>query len=117
MTSQLNLQTLKCIRRHDLTNKDEFEIWIDGNKWYASVIDKDQSIKVPDNKAMCAFSGKAKVELYEASGRADHVTQKQIGTSYKITETNPPLSPMDFKTTGTHYTLSFSVTPVTATTT
>lgn len=115
MASLLTLNTLKCIRPHDLTGKEEPEIWIDGRKHWATVMDKDESTKVPDVESGYEFTDKVKVELYEASGRAGHVTKKQIGTAYKITETNPPPSPMDFKTTGSHYTLSFSVTQVVTT--
>jgi len=114
MTAQLNLNTLKCIRQHDLTGKDEPEIWIDGRKYFATVLDKEGHAKVPAADSAIRFTGQIKVELFEASGSADHVDRKQIGTAYKVTESNPPPSPMDFKTSGSHYTLSFSVIPVTA---
>ena len=47
MTSQLNLKTLKCIRQHDLTGKDEPEIWINGRKYFATVLDKEGHVNVP----------------------------------------------------------------------
>lgn len=109
MSATLNLKTLKCIRRHDLTGVDEAEIWIGGRKYWATTMDKDQSKTVPDSEAPYLFTGSVKVALYEASGRAGHVDKKQIGTAFTVTETNPPLSPMEFKTTGAHYTLTFSV--------
>lgn len=110
MSAQLNLNTLKCLRRHDLTGVDEPEIWLDGRKYFATTLDKDESVKVPANTY--EFTGQVKVELFEASGSAGNVDRKQIGTAYKVTEQNPPPSPMDFKTSGAHYTLSFSVAAV-----
>jgi hypothetical protein len=112
MTSQLNLKTLKCIRQHDLTGKDEPEIWINGRKYFATVLDKEGHVNVPAADSAIQFTDQVKVELFESSGSADHVDRKQIGTAYKVTESNPPPSPMDFKTSGSHYTLSFSVSPV-----
>ena len=112
MTAQLTLKTLKCLRQHDLTGVDEPEIWVDGNKYYSKPLDKDGHFNVPAPDDVIRFSGSIKVALYEASGSADHVDRKQIGTSYKVTESNPPPSPMDFKTSGSHYTLTFSVSPL-----
>ena len=110
MTSQLNLDTLKCIRRHDLVGLDEPQIWIDGRMFFATALEKDGKAQVPG--APYEFTGEAKVELYEASGSAGNTTKKQIGSAYRVTEKNPPPSPMDFKTSGAHYTLTFSVNAV-----
>jgi hypothetical protein len=74
MASLLTLNTLKCIRPHDLTGKEEPEIWIDGRKHWATVMDKDESTKVPDVGVGLRVhrQGEGRVVRGERAGRPRH---------------------------------------------
>ena len=115
MSSYLKLKTLKCLRQHDLTGKDEPMIRIDGDDYWRGVINKKEDVEVMASTAVgYQFTGSVTVALYEESGSAGKTSRKQIGSTYTLREVNGPPSPMDFKTSGTHYTLEFTVEPVPA---
>jgi len=109
MTSHLSLKTLQCIRKHDVTGKDEPQIMLDGQLYWNGVIEKGEDLPVlGPNDEPYEFTDNVTVEFREANGSKS----TRIGSVYTLKEKNGPNSPMVFKNAGTHYTLTFTIVPV-----
>jgi hypothetical protein len=98
----LELKTLRCKRRNDLTGKDEPRIKVDGDPVWNGVVAKDGSVtigvKVP-------FEDTASVIAEEMN----NTRPKQIGDAAIVRETGNPKF-LTFKTSGTWYEVDFEVT-------
>ncbi len=103
--AKINLVSLRCVRRQDVTGKDEPEILIDGfSKWYG-VVGKGET--VPLRPVFEDFGGRQSVTLTlrERNGPSNKV----IGTR-RVTAGHPDPQPVDFKTSGAHYELRYTLT-------
>lgn len=101
----LNLTSLTCLRRQDLTNNDEPQIVVDGKVKWNGVIKKGQTVNlVPTNVSIGTV---AKVVLNELDGKKS----KQIGQEAQIDVEHPGAQPLVFKTSGAHYELFYSLAP------
>jgi LuxR family transcriptional regulator, maltose regulon positive regulatory protein len=98
----LELVTLECHRKHDLINKDEPQITVDGITVWNGVMAK--GAKADLRPTSVHFNGRAEVTLQEVSNGKP----KQIGDEVTVRENGNPAS-MNFKTSGTWYELVFTV--------
>jgi hypothetical protein len=98
----LELVTLECHRRHDLVNKDEPQITVDGITVWNGVMGK--RAKADLRPASVHFNSRAEVTLQEVSNGKP----KQIGGEVTVRENGNPAS-VNFKTSGTWYELFFDV--------
>lgn len=99
----LELTSLHCKRKQDVTGKDEPRITVDGNEKWSGVMEKDETKNlVPTN---IPFTGKVVVRLDEMNG--DNPTP--IGGALVVSSTGAGPQPHDFKTSGAHYQLYYRV--------
>ena len=98
----LELVTLECHRKHDITGRDEPEILVDGRTLWNGVMRKGDTADLRPTHV--SFNGHIGVTLKEVSnGKAT-----QIGDEVTIRESGNPPS-VNFKTSGTWYELIFRV--------
>ena len=98
----LGLVTLECHRRHDLDNKDEPQITVDGiTVWNGDMGFRTRTDLRP---ASLHFNSRAEMTLLDVSGGKP----RQIGDEITIRENGNPAS-VSFKASGTWYELYFEV--------
>jgi len=98
----LGLVTLECHRRHDLDNKDEPRITVDGiTVWNGSMGFRTRADLRP---ASLHFNRRAEMTLLDVSGGKP----RQIGDEITIRENGNPAS-VSFVASGTWYELYFEV--------
>lgn len=101
--ARINFISLKCVRKQDVTGKDEPEIWLDGKKRWDGVMKKGETaVLMP---LFEDFEESIKVELKERNPNKS----KLLGTK-TVWADRPEPQPVDFKTAGAHYELVYSVT-------
>jgi hypothetical protein len=105
----LELKTLRCIRKQDITGKDEPRLKVDGTPVWNGVVTKDGSV---DIGASVPFEGQATVIAEEMN----NTKPKQIGAAVIVRESGNPKF-MTFKTSGAWYEVDFEVTASTSSTT
>lgn len=106
----LDLLKLECIRKNDLSGKDEPQITVDGDPVWNGVVAKDSDVKID---VQIDFTGSVEVVARELNG----TKPKQIGPAAVVRETGNP-DFLTFKTSGTWYKVYFQVTrPTTSTST
>jgi hypothetical protein len=99
----LQLTSLHCQRKQDVTGADEPRIVVDGKVAWRGVMNKgDTENLVPTN---VPFDDVAEVKLQEMNGDK----AKQIGATIEISATQPSAQPAVFKTSGAHYELYYSI--------
>ncbi len=98
----LELKTLRCIRRKDLTGKDEPRIKVDGDPVWNGVVAKDGSVAID---VTAAFEGEVSVIAEEMN----NTKPKQIGAAVLVRESGNPKF-LTFKTSGAWYEVDFEVT-------
>jgi len=105
--ANLKLKTLRCIRKQDITGKDEPRIKVEGQAVWNGVVSKDGSVNIGVD---IAFTGQASVTAEEMN----NTKPKQIGDAVLVRETGNPKF-MTFKTSGCWYEVDFEVTASTST--
>jgi len=98
----LELKTLRCIRKQDVTGKDEPRIKVDGDAVWNGVVAKDGSVTIG---VQVPFEETASVIAEEMN----NTKPKQIGAAVLVRETGNPKF-MTFKTSGAWYEVDFVVT-------
>lgn len=98
----LELSSVDCVRKRDVSGSDEPRIKIDGDVVWNSVMTKDDNDPIG---VVRSFTGSISVELEEMNGN----TPKQIGATAIVRDDGTPASPLIFKTSGTHYEVHFDV--------
>lgn len=98
----LELVTLECHRKHDLIDKDEPQITVDGITVWNGVM--GQGAKADLRPASVHFNARAEVMLREVSNGKP----RQIGDEITVRENGNPAS-LSFQTSGTWYELHFEV--------
>jgi hypothetical protein len=99
----LHLNSLTCLRQQDVTGVDEWEIEVDGKKVANGTVDKGETDRI--NQAV-PVSSSVKIAVFEANSK----NSKQIGKTVELNVAFPAPSPLDFKTSGAHYELAYSLT-------
>jgi hypothetical protein len=99
----LRLISVTCVRKRDITGKDEPRIKVDGDVVWNGVMTKGDT----DNLVPLAipFDDSVELKLEEMNGDEP----KQIGSAVTLRADRPAVSPAVFKTSGAHYELSFQV--------
>jgi hypothetical protein len=105
----LELTTLRCIRKQDITGKDEPRIKVDGTPVWNGVVAKDDSVTIG---VTVPFEGEATVIAEEMN----NTKPKQIGAAVIVRESGNPKF-MTFKTSGCWYEVDFVVTASTSSST
>jgi hypothetical protein len=98
----LDLKTLRCIRKQDVTGRDEPRIKVDGNPVWNGVVAKDGSV---DIGVEVTFEDTVSVIAEEMN----NTKPKQIGAAVNVRETGNPKF-LTFKTSGAWYEVDFAVT-------
>ena len=98
----LELKTLRCIRKRDLSGKDEPRIKVDGDPVWNGVVAKDGSVSIG---VTVDFEGEVSVMAEEMN----NTQAKQIGAAVLVRESGNPKF-VTFKTSGTWYEVDFEVT-------
>ena len=98
----LDLKVLKCIRKQDVTGKDEPLIKVDGAQVWNGVVRKGEDV---DIDVQVDFTDTAKVIVNEMNG----AKAKQIGVAAVVREAGNP-DKLTFKTSGAWYEVEFEVT-------
>ena len=101
--AKITLTKLTCERKQDVTGKDEPEIWLDGKKKWDGVMKKGETVVLIP--LFEDFEDSIKVELKERNPNSS----KLLGTK-TVTAGRPDPQPVDFKTSGAHYQLVYSLT-------
>ena len=97
--STITFTTLECIRKQDVTGKDEPHLIVDGVDLWDGVLDKGDTEPVGRSKN---FDGSMTVTLKEKNPNS----WKTIGT---VTITTGRVAPAVFKTSGAHYQLWYTI--------
>ncbi len=105
----LELEMLRCIRRKDLTGKDEPRIKVDGNPVWNGVVKKDGSVPIG---VTVPFENQVSVIAEEMN----NTKAKQIGAAVIVRESGNPKF-LTFKTSGAWYEVDFDVTESSSTST
>lgn len=104
MMAFIELDTLECVRKQDLTGNDEPRIKLDNVvRWGPGKMKKGEIDTV--NKKV-KFSGSVDVELEEMDGNKS----KKIGPSLIVQDNVAHNKVHDFSTSGAHYKLTYAVT-------
>jgi hypothetical protein len=98
----LELTTLRCHRKQDVSGKDEPRVKVDGVVLWNGVMTKNEDASL--RPANAEFEGTASVILEEMNGD----NPKKIGSTATIRESGNPDS-VQFKTSGAWYELFFEV--------
>ncbi len=99
----ISFVSLKCVRMQDVSGSDEPEIWLDGEKRWDGVMRKGETkVLIP---LFQDFDDSIKVELKERNPNSF----KLLGTKM-VQAGHPDPQPVDFKTSGAHYELSYKLT-------
>lgn len=99
----LHLNTIRCHRKHDLSGNDEPELKVKGALVWNGVMNNNQLSVLPVGVDR-NFENTTTVTLHEVTNGKS----TQIGGAFPVKETGNPSS-MQFKTSGTHYEVFFTV--------
>lgn len=99
----LELKTLRCIRKQDITGKDEPRIKVGGTQVWNGVVAKDGTVDIGAN---VTFEDQVSVIAEEMNNSKP----KQIGAAVIVRESGNPTF-LTFKTSGAWYEVDFEVTP------
>jgi len=99
----LKLSTLKCIRKQDITGMDEPLLKVNGKQEWNGVMGKGDSKPVNISVDFLDFATVALEELDGGKG-------KPLGTAVEVPADRPETRTVDFKTSGAHYELTYTVT-------
>jgi hypothetical protein len=98
----INFISVKCVRMQDVTGSDELELWLDSKKRWDGVMKKGETaVLIPPSEE---FEDSIKVELKERNPNSS----KLLGTK-TVEAGHPDPQPVDFKTSGAHYELTYSL--------
>src|SRR5215475_7544764 len=98
----INFISVKCVRMQDVTGSDELELWLDSQKRWDGVMKKGETaVLIPLSED---FEDTIKVELKERNPNSS----KLLGTK-TVEAGHPDPQPVDFKTSGAHYELVYSL--------
>lgn len=100
--ANLELKTLRCKRKQDITGKDEPRIKVDGSAVWNGVVAKDGSVHIG---VTVPFNDEVSVIAEEMN----NTKPKQIGDAVVVRESGNPAF-MTFKTSGAWYEVDFEVT-------
>ncbi len=100
--AKLELNTLRCIRKQDVTGKDEPRIKVDGDAVWNGVVAKDGSVTIG---VSIDFDSQVNVVAEEMN----NTKPKQIGGAVIVRESGNPKF-LTFKTSGAWYEVDFVVT-------
>ena len=104
----LQLDTLTCIRKQDLTGDDEPQIVVDGDVvWGPRKMNPNDQEDAPRERTLdipIPFADVVEVKLQEMNGD----NPKQIGASQYI-RVDRPRSPVEFSTSGARYELAYTI--------
>ena len=99
----ISFVSVKCVRMQDVTGSDELEIWLDSAiKWNGVMKEGETKVLTPLSQN---FDDSIKVELKERNPNSF----KLLGTK-TVEAGHPDPQPVDFKTSGAHYELVYSLT-------
>jgi hypothetical protein len=100
--ARINFTSLKCVRKQDVSGKDEAEIWVDGKKKWDGVFKKGETaVLIP---LYADFEDEVELELKERNPNDFEL----LGTK-TVYAGQPDPQPVDFKTSGAHYELTYSL--------
>jgi hypothetical protein len=99
----LHLNTIRCHRKHDIAGDDEPEIKVKGVLVWNQAMNTNQLQVLPVGVTR-PFQGSTTVTLHEVTNGKS----TQIGGAFPVKEKGNPAS-MQFKTSGTHYEVFFTV--------
>lgn len=103
----LKLQSLECIRQHDIGGSDEVHILVDGrNVWNGSMKKTETEVLSGGRSDEVDFVTSVDVVLHEVSGNDNH---QQIGATHRVDNGLTNNGKTIFKTSGTHYELEYKV--------
>jgi len=105
----LELKRLNCIRKQDITGKDEPRIKVDGDPVWNGVVATDGSVTI-------GVSAPFEDEVSVIAEEMNNTKPKQIGAAVLVRESGNPKF-LTFKTSGAWYEVEFEVTPSTPTST
>jgi len=102
----LELISLHCVRKQDVTGYDEPQLFVEGKSVYGpGRVNKGQTITL--SPLTVKFNGAAEVRLMEVNPKKD----KQIGPEFKVnTDQAGKTLTHEFHTSGAHYKLKYKVT-------
>ncbi len=103
----LILTGLECVRKHDLAGKDEPELWNGSTMVGNWVMEKGDS---EDLDERISFTSSVKLELKER-GNPDRSKHDFKSLGFQTFTKDDRGSMREFKTTGAHYKLFYSVRP------
>jgi len=101
--ARINFTSLKCVRMQDVSGYDEMELWVDGSKkWDGAMKKGETKVLIPLYED---FDDSVKLELKERNPNSF----KLLGTK-TVEAGHPDPQPIEFKTSGAHYELVYSLT-------
>jgi hypothetical protein len=99
----LHLNTIRCHRKHDIAGDDEPVLKVKGVTVWNGVMNTNR-LQLLNVSETSKFEGSTTVSLHEeTNGKST-----QIGGAFPVKEKGNPAS-MQFKTSGTHYEVFFTV--------
>lgn len=102
----LKLQSLECIRQHDVGGSDEVHILVDGKVVWDGAMKKTETEVLSGGRSdEVDFASTVDVVLHEVSN-GNH---KQIGSTHVVDNGLTNNGKTVFKTSGTHYELEYKV--------
>ena len=104
--AKINFISMTCLRKQDVTGKDEPELLVDGKLIWNEVMEKKQTVSLIP--LFEDFNGRESITLTlrEHNSPTNH---RVIGTK-TVRAGHPDPQPVDFKTSGAHYQLYYSLT-------
>ena len=103
----LKLQSLECIRQHDITGSDTVHVNVNGGQvWNGSMKKGETEILSGGRSDEVDFVTSVDVVLHEVSGNNNH---QQIGGMHRVNNGLTNNGKTVFQTSGTHYELEYKV--------
>lgn len=103
--TMINFVSLRCVRKQDMMGKDEPELLVDGTCIWNGVIKKDETLPLQPLGEEFNERDAMVITLRERDERRG---PKVIGTK-TVRVGHADLQPVDFKTSGAHYELRYTV--------
>jgi len=106
--ARIRLINIHCVKRNDLTGKDEINITLDGKKFVGPInIQKDQKVLLNTNDR--EFTGSVDVQLIEVDGQVGGNDDDHLGTRHVKDNLEVSGGLLSYEAPGTFYTLEYSV--------